>query len=93
MESLLGHAFETYPDLLVNETLTETFPYTGAFGSPVGHIIEYTTVGQFSLLRSKPASLERAVWKSEDSDNSNADGDSALDDLQMLVEARQDGTL
>jgi hypothetical protein len=83
---------ETYPDFLVDKTLTQALPYTGTLGSSICHIIEDTPVGQFSLFWSQPASLERAVRKSEDSDDSNADRDSALDDLQTLVEARQDRT-
>ena len=81
----MGTRLDTYPDFFIDKTLTQTLPHAGGLGSSVRHIIEDTTVGQFPLLRSEPAGLERAIWKGEDGDDSNADRDSALDDLQTSV--------
>jgi hypothetical protein len=46
-------------------------------------------VGQFSLPWSEPAGLQRAVWKGEDGNDTDADRDGALDDLELLVKARK----
>lgn len=71
--SIVWLCFPTYPDFLVDQAFTQTFPDTGSLRSTIRNIVEDSSMSEFSLVRCQPARLQRAIWQREDGDKCNAD--------------------
>jgi hypothetical protein len=71
------------PDDWVRASQSETNPDTGV-SLLLNSIGSNTAVGEDSFLGSKPSSGQRCVWKAEEANNGNDEGNSSLEDKKPL---------
>ena len=71
------------PNDRVRTSLSEADPNTG-ISFLLNSVGGNAAVGKYSFLRGKPSSGQGCVWKAEESDNGNDEGDSSLEDEKPL---------
>jgi hypothetical protein len=80
------------PDDWVGAGLSETDPDTGV-SLLLNGIGSNTAVGENSFFRSKPSSGQRCVWKAEEANNGNDEGNSSLEDEKPLPTSQTSRTI
>lgn len=71
------------PDDRVRTSLSEANPDAG-ISFLLNSICGNATVSEYSFLRGKPSGGQGRVWKAEESDDGNDEGDSSLEDEKPL---------
>jgi hypothetical protein len=69
------------PGSPIGRSFTESSPDTCSLATACG-ITSNSVVGKLPLLLAQPASLERTIWKSKGSEDSDAHGERTLDNEQ-----------